>query len=141
MKYKSSIIIGLTTLLTGFIPLSLNKKQDITYTIYSQSIVKASKIKEELIVFYKQYCYSFSFSNMDKKITENIHRFPYSCKYENYNVYIYDSVEKIKMTGYLFETSPSSIQFKYYLSSIAVDSMPEAISTRVATDSLSDQIW
>ncbi len=140
MKYKSSIIIGLTTLLTGFIPLSINKKQDITYTIYSQSIVKASQIKEELIVFYKQYCYSFSFANMDKKLAENIQYFPYSSRYEDGHVYIYDSIEKIKMTGYLFQSSPSSIRFKYYFSSIAATSIPEAISTRVATLSLSDQI-
>ena len=140
MKFKYSILIGMTTLLSGFIPLSFSQKNDIKYTIYSQSIVNANKIKEELMVFYKQYCYSFSFNDIDKKIVQNIDNFQYDVTYDNYNIIVnYSSDNKIKMTGYLFKNTPSFIDFKYYFSMIAV-SMPEAISTSVATLSVSDQI-
>ena len=87
MKYKYSIIIGLASLLSGFIPLSINKKEDISYTIYAPNVVKANKIKEELIVFYKQYCYSSLFDDINKKIEKNIYLFPYECIYENNKIY------------------------------------------------------
>ena len=141
MKYKYSIIIGFTSMLAGFIPLSIkNNNSDITYTIYAQSIVKANKIKEELIVFYKQYCYSFSFDSIDNKLVNNLNDFPYKTEYIDHNISIYDESSQIKMTGYLFQATPSSINFKYYFSKTTV-SIPDAISISVATVSLSDQIW
>ena len=140
MKLKYSVIIGLSSLLTGFIPLSLKKDKNITYTIYTSNIARANQIKEELIVFYKQYCYSFSFKNIQDKIIENIQYFPYTCTYQNANLKITDGKEKIKMTGYLFYINPSSIDFKYYFSSLLTSSIPLATSINVATLSLSDQI-
>lgn len=141
MKYKYSIILGLISILVGFIPLGYkNNKDDITYTIYSNNIVKANQIKEELMVFYKEYCYSFSFASIDQKIVDNINLFKYTCEYINHNLVIYDNDLNIKMTGYLFKSNPSSIDFKYYFS-ITTRSIPEAISTNVATLSVSDQIW
>ena len=141
MKYKYSIILGLASILAGFIPLGYkNNKDNITYTIYSNNIVKANQIKEELMVFYKEYCYSFSFVSIDQKIADNINSFKYKCEYSNHNLIIYDKDLNIKMTGYLFKSNPSSIDFKYYFS-ITTRSIPEAISTNVATFSVSDQIW
>lgn len=141
MKYKYSIFLGLSSILAGFIPLGYrNNKNNITYTIYSQNIVVANQIKEELMVFYKEYCYSFSFTTIEKKIINNIYLFPYTCEYNNHSLKIYGDDTKIKMTGYLFQTSPSSIDFKYYFS-ITTRSIPEAISTNVATLSVSDHIW
>lgn len=142
MKLKYSIIIGLTSLLSGFIPLSfLKNNKEITYTIYTNNILQANQIKEELIVFYKQYCYSFSFSSINEKIIENIDYFKYKCTYKNNHLDIYYQESKIKMTGYLFSNNPSSIEFKYYFSSLLTSSIPLATSISVATFSLSDQIW
>ncbi len=140
MKFKYSIMIGLTSMLSGFIPLSFFKNKNITYTIYTTNIAQANQIKEELIVFYKQYCYSFSFSSIHQKLTENIDNFKYPCIYQDHHLDIYYSQRKIKMTGYLFLTNPSSIEFKYYFSSLFTSSIPLATSMSVATLSLSDQI-
>ena len=141
MKFKYSIILGLASILAGFIPLGYkNNKYNITYTIYSNNIVKANQIKEELMVFYKEYCYSFSFISINEKIIDNIDDFKYKCVYNDHNLLIYDNSLEIKMTGYLFQSNPSSIDFKYYFS-ITTRSIPEAISTNVATLSVSDQIW
>ena len=141
MKLKYSIIFSLTSILAGFIPLSFNKNNDnISYTIYSKNIVKANKIKEELIVFYKEHCYSSLLLDIDKKIIENIEKFPYRCEYIDQELKIYDSINKIKMTGYLYQTTPSFIDFRYYFSSW-INSMPEATSTNVETFTESDQIW
>ena len=74
MKYKYSILIGLSSLILGFIPISFNHTQNITYTIYSSNIVEASVAKEELIEFYKDYCYSSLFINIDNKIKSNINK-------------------------------------------------------------------
>lgn len=139
MKYKSSIIIGLISLLTGFIPLKSNFNYDITYTIYSDNIVEANKIKEELIVFYKQYCYSSLLVNINSKMEDCLHNFPYNANYKNHNVTIFSISNKIKMTGYLYQNSPSFINFKNYFTSLA-NSIPEATSINVATLSLFDQI-
>ena len=74
MKYKYSILAGIGSLILGFIPISINQKDEITYTIYSSNIVKASNAKEELIEFYKNYCYSSLFINIDNKIKDNLHK-------------------------------------------------------------------
>lgn len=139
MKYKVSILIGLTSMLTGFIPLKASKKADITYTIYSKDIISAYKIKEELIVFYKEYCYSFLYDSIDKKLKENIDLFYYNASYNNHEILIYDKQCKIKMTGYLYKHTPSVIDFKNYFTSLA-NSIPEATSINVATLSVLDQI-
>lgn len=137
MKLKYSILIGLTTLLSGFIP--LNKKQDnLTYTIYANSLCEANNIKEELITFFKDCCYSSLFDEIDYKLTSNIEKFKYDSYYSKHNVVV-DYGNKIKMTGYLYKTTPSFVKFKYYFSA-STNSMPEATSISVATDSLSDQI-
>ena len=126
-------------MLTGFIPLKASKKADITYTIYSKDILKAHKIKEELIVFYKQYCYSFLYDSIDKNIKENINLFNYNTSYIDHTIYVYDNENKIKMTGYLYKHTPSVINFKNYFTSSA-NSIPEATSIKVATLSVFDQI-
>ncbi|MCI5745398.1 MAG: hypothetical protein MR270_03860 [Erysipelotrichaceae bacterium] len=141
MKYKTSIIIGMLSMLTGFIPMSFKKEKNITYEIYSCNIQQANLIKKELLVFYKKYCYSFSYSEIDKKISENIVYFPYDCSYENHVLTINEENAKIKMMGYLFYINPSSIDFKYYFSTLSSTcSIPDAISINVATLTLSDQI-
>lgn len=141
MKAKYSIIISLTSILAGFIPLSFDKKIDnITYTIYAKNIVRANKIKEELITFYKERCYSSLLIDTSKKIEQNLNLFPYRCEYTNYEIIVYDSINKIKMTGYLYKSSPSFINYKYYFSSW-ISSIPEATSTNVDTFAESDQIW
>lgn len=139
MKYKYSIIIGLVSLLSGFIPLSINKKEDISYTIYAPNVVKANKIKEELIVFYKQYCYSSLFDDINKKIEKNIYLFPYECIYENNKISIFLNESKIKMTGYLYKNNLPEINFKSYFTS-STNSIPLATSINVDTLALSDQI-
>lgn len=139
MKYKYSIIIGLTSILSGFIPLSISKNKEITYTIYSPSIVKANTIKEELIVFYKEYCYSSLFDDIDKKISENIDKFDYKVTYNDYHLDIYLDNYKIKMTGYLYKNSLLEINFKSYFTS-STNSIPLATSINVETSALSDQI-
>lgn len=140
MKLKYSILVSLTSMLAGFIPLSFDKKTDnITYTIYSKNIAKANKIKEELISFYKERCYSSLLVEIDNKINNNIVLLPYRCEYVDHEIVIYDSSNKIKMTGYLYKSSPSYIDFKFYFSSW-INSIPEATSTRVETLAESDQI-
>ena len=57
MKYKYAILVGLSSLLSGFIPLSFTKPKDIVFTIYTTSLNKANLIKEELINFYKTWSY------------------------------------------------------------------------------------
>ena len=106
MKYKYSILAGLTSLLLGFIPISIKHKEDITYTIYSSNIVEAQKAKEELIEFYKNYCYSSLFINIDKKIKNNINKLILNVSYIDHNINIYMSDNKIKMIGYLYQISP-----------------------------------
>ena len=140
MKLKYSILTGLITTLVGFIPLSFNKDKEISYTIYANDIVSANMIKEELINFYKENCFASSFDQIDNKIHSNFYMFKYDYKYENNNVSIFYLNNKIKMTGYLYKQSPSSIKFKSYFTSSAV-SIPEATSINVATSALSDQIW
>ena len=139
MKYKYSILICLTSVLTGFIPLKTAKTYNITYTIYSQNLVSANKIKEELIVFYKQYCYSFLLSDINEKINQNIHLFPYQAEYQNHEILVFDTKQKIKMTGFLYKHSPSFIDFKNYFTSSA-NSIPDATSIKVETLSVLDQI-
>ena len=46
MKYKYAILIGMSSLLSGFIPLSITKPKDIVFTIFTTSIPKATQIKE-----------------------------------------------------------------------------------------------
>ena len=135
MKYKYSILAGLTSLLLGFIPISIKHKEDITYTIYSSNIVEAQKAKEELIEFYKNYCYSSLFINIDKKIKNNINKLNLNVSYIEHNINIYMSDNKIKMIGYLYQSSPSSIEYKYYFKSVTY-SMPLATSINVATSTV-----
>lgn len=140
MKYKYSILAGIASLILGFIPVSIKQKDTITFTIYSSNIVKASNAKEELIEFYKNYCYSSLFINIDKKIKENIDKLDLNVTYDNYNFIIHTDEVKIKMTGYLYQTSPSSIDYKFYFTS-STYSMPLATSINVATSTQSDQSW
>ena len=135
MKYKYSILAGLTSLLLGFIPISIKHKEDITYTIYSSNIVEAQKAKEELIEFYKNYCYSSLFINIDKKIKNNINKLNLNVSYIDHNINIYMSDNKIKMIGYLYQSSPSSIEYKYYFKSVTY-SIPLATSINVATSTV-----
>ena len=135
MKYKYSILAGLTSLLLGFIPISIKHKEDITYTIYSSNIVEAQKAKEELIEFYKNYCYSSLFINIDKKIKNNINKLNLNVSYIDHNINIYMSDNKIKMIGYLYQSSPSSIEYKYYFKSVTY-SMPLATTINVATSTV-----
>ena len=140
MKYKYSILAGIGSLILGFIPISVNQKDTISYTIYSSNIVKANNAKEELIEFYKNYCYSSLFINIDNKIKDNIDKLDLNVTYKDYNFEIFVDEKKIKMTGYLYQTSPSSINFKYYFTS-STYSMPLATSIKVATSTQFDQSW
>ena len=135
MKYKNSILLGLSSMILGFIPVSYNHNQNITYTIYSSNIVEASIAKEELIEFYKDYCYSSLFINIDKKIKTNIDKLALNVTYQDHNFNIYTGDNKIKMIGYLYQSSPSSIEYKYYFKSLTY-SMPLATSINVATSTL-----
>lgn len=122
-------------MLLGFIPISIKHKEEITYTIYSSNIVEAQKAKEELIEFYKNYCYSSLFINIDKKIKNNINKLNLNVSYIDHNINIYMSDNKIKMIGYLYQSSPSSIEYKYYFKSVTY-SMPLATSINVATSTV-----
>lgn len=122
-------------MILGFIPVSYNHNQNITYTIYSSNIVEASIAKEELIEFYKDYCYSSLFINIDKKIKTNIDKLTLNVTYQDHNFNIYTGDNKIKMIGYLYQSSPSSIEYKYYFKSLTY-SMPLATSINVATSTL-----
>lgn len=139
MKFKYSIMISLSTILLGFIPYSFSNKKEITYTIYSNNIVLANKAKEELIVFYKQYCYSSLFDDIESKIYENIDKFNYNVSYNDHHFEIYLKGNTIKMTGYLYKNSLLSINYKNYFTSVTY-SIPLATSISVATEALSDQI-
>ena len=121
-------------MILGFIPVSV-KHESITYTIYSSSIVKANSAKEELIEFYKNYCYSSLFINIDKKIKTNLHQLGLKATYSDHNFEIYTDDYQIKMTGYLYQNSPSSINYKYYFNS-STYSIPLATSISVATSTL-----
>ena len=77
MKYKYSIIAGLSTMLLGFIPLSFKEKEEISYVIYANDIVQANDIKNQLVNFYKENCFSSEFNQIDKKLSENIDNFCY----------------------------------------------------------------
>lgn len=123
-------------MLAGFIPISF-KNKNITYTIYSYNIASANTIKEELILFYKEYCYSSLFVEIDKKIAENIGKFTYKATYHNKEIVIKHKEDKIKMTGYLYKIIPSSIEYEYYFNA-STYSMPEAISNNVATSTQSE---
>ena len=137
MKYKYSILAAMSSLVLGFIPVSI-KSDNITYTIYSSSVVHASKAKEELVEFYKNYCYSSLFINIDSKIKSNLDKLDINVIYKNHNFTIYsDESTNIKMTGYLYQSSPSNISLKYYFNSLTY-SIPLAISTNVATSMQSD---
>ena len=118
-------------MILGFIPISVNHK-DITYTIYSSDIVNATHAKEELIEFYKNHCYSSLFINIDKKIKNNLNKLDLNVTYDDHNFNIYTDGNKIKMIGYLYQSSPSSIEYKYYFKSVTY-SMPLATSISVAT--------
>lgn len=135
MKLKNSIIISLLTMFLGFIPM-YQKDNDIWYEINAESISIANKIKEEMIMFYKEHCYSSLFDCIDEKINNNIKKLNYNCYYNDYVLKI-DEGDKIKMTGYLYKSTPSSIKYKYYFSA-SMYSMPEATSINVATLSLSE---
>ena len=135
MKLKNSILVSIFSMMVGFIPLA-NKTNDIKYVIYADSLSVANNIKEELIVFYKEHCYSSLFDSIDKKLDETISSFHYESQYENNTIYI-NCGDKIKMVGYLYQSNPPSFKFKYYFSA-STYSIPEAISTSVATLSLSE---
>ena len=135
MKLKNSILVSIFSMMVGFIPLA-NKTNDIKYVINADSLSIANNIKEELIVFYKEHCYSSLFDSIDKKLDETISSFHYESQYENNTIYI-NCVDKIKMVGYLYQSNPPSFKFKYYFSA-STYSIPEAISTSVATLSLSE---
>ena len=135
MKLKNTIVFSLLSMLVGFIPL-YNKTYDIRFEIRANSISHANKIKEDLIMFYKEHCYSSLFDSIDSKIVNNLDNFNYTAVYDNYTICVKEG-SKIKMTGYLYKTNPPSIKFKYYFSA-SINSMPEAISTSVATLSLSE---
>ena len=77
MKYKYSIIAGLSTMLLGFIPLSFKEKEEISYVIYANDIVQANDIKNQLVNFYKENCFSSEFNQIDKKLSKNIDNFCY----------------------------------------------------------------
>ncbi len=135
MKLKNSILVSFFSMLVGFIPLA-NKTNDIKYVIYADSLSVANNIKEELIVFYKEHCYSSLFDSIDKKLDQTISSFHYESVYEGNTIYI-NYGDKIKMVGYLYQSNPPSFKFKYYFSA-STYSIPEAISTSVATLSLSE---
>ena len=135
MKLKNSILVSIFSMMVGFIPLA-NKTNDIKYVINADSLSIANNIKEELIVFYKEHCYSSLFDSIDKKLDETISGFYYESQYENNTIYI-NCGDKIKMVGYLYQSNPPSFKFKYYFSA-STYSIPEAISTSVATLSLSE---
>ena len=135
MKLKNSILVSIFSMLVGFIPLA-NKTNDIKYVINADSLSIANNIKEELIVFYKEHCYSSLFDSIDKKLDETISSFHYESVYEGNTIYI-NCGDKIKMVGYLYQSNPPSFKFKYYFSA-STYSIPEAISTSVATLSLSE---
>ena len=135
MKLKNSILVSIFSMMVGFIPLA-NKTNDIKYVINADSLSIANNIKEELIVFYKEHCYSSLFDSIDKKLDETISSFHYESQYENNTIYI-NCGDKIKMVGYLYQSNPPSFKFKYYFSA-STYSIPEAISTCVATLSLSE---
>lgn len=137
MKLKSSIIFSFITMLVGFIPLH-QKNNDVRFEISADSIAIANKIKEEMIMFFKEHCYSSLFDCIDEKIKNNIQALDYNCDYTGYVLKINEG-NKIKMTGYLYKSSPSLIKYKYYFSA-STYSMPEATSTNVATLSLSEYI-
>ena len=132
MKYKYAILIGMSSLLSGFIPLSFTKPKDIVFTIFTTSIPKATQIKEELINFYKGNCYDASYNQIDKKLTNNIKNFKYEATYYNNEVKIIEDECKIKMMGYLYQTTPSFIDFKYYFTGVT-NSIPLATSIKVET--------
>ena len=135
MKLKNSILVSIFSMMVGFIPLA-NKTNDIKYVINADSLSIANNIKEELIVFYKEHCYFSLFDSIDKKLDETISSFHYESQYENNTIYI-NCGDKIKMVGYLYQSNPPSFKFKYYFSA-STYSIPEAISTSVATLSLSE---
>lgn len=135
MKLKKTILVSIFSMMVGFIPLA-NKTNDIKYVINADSLSIANNIKEELIVFYKEHCYSSLFDSIDKKLDETISSFHYESQYENNTIYI-NCGDKIKMVGYLYQSNPPSFKFKYYFSA-STYSIPEAISTSVATLSLSE---
>lgn len=135
MKLKNSILVSIFSMMVGFIPLA-NKTNDIKYVINADSLSIANNIKEELIVFYKEHCYSSLFDSIDKKLDETISSFHYESQYENNTIYI-NCGDKVKMVGYLYQSNPPSFKFKYYFSA-STYSIPEAISTSVATLSLSE---
>lgn len=135
MKLKNSILVSIFSMMVGFIPLA-NKTNDIKYVINADSLSIANNIKEELIVFYKEHCYSSLFDSIDKKLDETISSFHYESQYESNTIYI-NCGDKIKMVGYLYQSNPPSFKFKYYFSA-STYSIPEAISTSVATLSLSE---
>lgn len=139
MKAKYSIIFGLLTSFVGFIPLSFSNNKQITYCIYADSIINANMIKNELLSFYKENCFSSSYEEINSKINLNFHMFNYEYTYIDNNISIYYKTNQIKMKGYLYKETPSTINFKSYFTSVA-SSIPEATSINVATSALSDQI-
>ena len=96
-------------------------------------------IKEELIDFYKQNCFSSSFNKIEEKINSYINEFKYESSYIDGCINIHYNQEKIKMMGYLYKTTPSFINFKYYFTG-TTNSIPEATSIKVETLTVSDQI-
>ena len=77
---------------------------------------------------------------LDKNIVNKLKDFTYRFNYTKKEIVVYDSINKIKMTGYLYQSSPSIIDLKYYFSSWT-NSIPDATSTRTDTSTQSDQIW
>ena len=46
MRFKNTLLFGLTTLMSVFIPLVKHNQENITYVIYSDSIAEENIIKE-----------------------------------------------------------------------------------------------
>ena len=110
MKYKYAILIGMSSLLSGFIPLSITKPKDIVFTIFTTSIPKATQIKEELINFYKGNCYDASYNQIDKKLTNNIKNFKYEATYYNNEVKIIEDELKREVNSMLPENMVAEIK-------------------------------
>lgn len=138
MKLKYSIIACLLTGVFGFIK-PIIKNNQISYTIYASTINEANKAKEELISFYKEFCYSSLFDEINAKIVDNIDNLSLNCSYSNYHFDILTTSDKIKMTGYLYLNTQSKFNYRYYFTS-STYSIPLATSSKVATLALSDQI-
>ena len=72
------------------------------------------------------------------KILRSAQLAPTACNLQPFKIWVIDKeadIEKIKMTGHLYQSVPSSIDFKYYFKSVTY-SIPLATSINVATSTL-----